>query len=152
MIRSAPGCTATCWFHNFTWSSSHWAVDQTPLFTQLVHLDSQPLPQIPQCALKEMCGNELWKFLMGNLCALAFHLACSCPEALLQPTRDRVGKITLSGREAHGGCVYPVRARASRFICQWPGPVWYKLSHRWIYHLSPELRAYKLHAGLHFFF
>lgn len=39
------------------------------------------------------------------------------------------------------GCVSPVRARASRFICQWPGPVWYKLSHRWIYHLSLELEA-----------
>lgn len=36
-------------------------------FTQRVHLDSQSLLQTPQCALKEMCGNELWKFLMGNL-------------------------------------------------------------------------------------
>ena len=50
-----------------------------------------------------MCGNELWKFLMGKLGALVFHLARSYPEALLQPTRDRAGNITLSGREAHRG-------------------------------------------------
>lgn len=39
----------------------------------------------------------------GKLGALVFHLACSCPEALLQPRRDRAGNITPSGGEAHRG-------------------------------------------------
>lgn len=51
-------------------------------------------------------GN-VWKWIMeisdGKLGVLVFHLACSYPEALLQPTRDRAGNITLSGREAHRG-------------------------------------------------
>lgn len=45
----------------------HTTVDQNFPFMERVHLDSQPLPQTLQCALKEMRGNELWKFLMGNL-------------------------------------------------------------------------------------
>lgn len=60
----------------------------------------------------------------GKLGALVFHLARLCPEALLLPMRDGAGNITLCGWEAHGGGAHlPVRAWASRFICQWPGPV-----------------------------
>lgn len=88
----------------------------------------------------------------GKLGALVFHLARSCPEALLQPARDGAGNITLSGRGKPTGVRLPVRARASRFICQWPGPVWYKLSHRWIYHRCLELQAYKLNTHLHFLY
>lgn len=49
------------------------------------------------------------------------------------------------------GVRLPVRARASPFICQWPGPVWYRLSHRWIYHHRLELRGPPTqYGGLHF--
>lgn len=40
----------------------------------------------------------------GKRGALVFHLACSYPEALLQPTRDRAGNIT-QRQESPQGCV-----------------------------------------------
>lgn len=54
------------------------------------------------------CQGNVWKWIMeisdGKRGALVFHLACSYPEALLQPTRDRAGNIT-QRQESPQGCV-----------------------------------------------
>lgn len=90
-------------------------------------------------------GNFWWE---RRCISVSFSLLISSSPA---PTYEGQSWKYKSAAAEPTGLHLPVRARASRFICQWPGPVWYSLSHRWIYHHRPELRGPPTqYRGLHF--